>query len=153
MPTCLIIGQDVRLGIMDDLAAIAELDAVDADGVRSFEATWQGQTLRVETPLLRDEELIQTRSNAADFLMLVIAESDGIMAKEVAELEATPDRLELVGVAVTNLVDDAELRELVRLEVVQAVARKRPRWEPRFVAEDCTIFFHILKAAFFGDCL
>ncbi|HEU4390620.1 MAG TPA: hypothetical protein VFV34_22645, partial [Blastocatellia bacterium] len=95
MPTFLLIGTDSRLGLIDDLAAIAELDPVEGEGVRSFEATWQGQTLRVETPVLRDLDLIQGRAPDADFLLLVISESDGIMPIDVAELEATPDRVDL----------------------------------------------------------
>ena len=44
MPTFLLIGSDKRLELMEDLAAIAELDPQDEGGVRFFEAVaWQSQ--------------------------------------------------------------------------------------------------------------
>ena len=153
MPKCLIVGTDSRLGLIDDLAAIAELDPAESDNIRFFEATWQGQTMRVETPLIRDQDLIQTRAADADFLLLVISETDGLMPIDLAELEASPDRVELAGICCTNLLADPELRQLVRLGATEAVKIKRPRWKEQFLIEDCDIFFQILKTSFFTDCL
>jgi hypothetical protein len=141
------------LGLIDDLAAIAELDPAESDNIRFFEATWQGQTMRVETPLIRDQDLIQTRAADADFLLLVISETDGLMPIDLAELEASPDRVELAGICCTNLLADPELRQLVRLGATEAVKIKRPRWKEQFLIEDCDIFFQILKTSFFTDCL
>ena len=153
MPKFLVIGTDSRLQLLDDLAAIAELDPIESDGIRSFEATWQGQTLRVETPLVRDEDLIETRATDADFLLLVISPTDGMMPTDLAELQVTPDRVELAGVCFYHLLTDPELMQLVQLGVAEAVKIKRPRWKERFLIEDCNIFFHILKTSFFTDCL
>ena len=153
MPKFLVIGTDSRLELIDDLAAIAELDPIESDGIRSFEATWQGQTLRVETPLVRDEDLIEARATDADFLLLVISATDGMMPTDLAELQATPDRVELAGVCFYHLLADPELMQLVQLGVADAVKIKRPRWKERFLIEDCNIFFHILKTSFFTDCL
>jgi hypothetical protein len=153
MPKFLMIGTDSRLELIDDLAAIAELDPVESDNIRSFEATWQGQTLRVETPVIRDQDLIETRATDADFLLLVISETDGMMPIDLAELDVTPDRVELAGVCCTDLLADPELRQLVQLGVTEAVRIRRPRWKEQFLVEDCNIFFHILKTSFFTDCL
>ena len=153
MPKFLILGADSRLQLIDDLAAIAELDPVDDDTVRSFEATWQDQTLRVETLIIRDQNLIESRASDADFLLLVISEIDGVMPADLAELEATPDRVELAGICCTNLLADPDLSQLVRSEVAEVVRRKRPRWKEKFVSENCSLFFHILKTSFFTDCL
>jgi hypothetical protein len=156
MPTFLLIGSDKRLDLIEDLAAIAELDPQDAAGVRFFEAAaWQSQTLRIETPNARDADLIAARAAAADFLILVIAEEDGPMPNDRIELEATPERVELSAVylAPTAAPLDPELRELVKLEVMELVRRKRPRWNPRFTAESCETFFHFFKRSFFTDCL
>jgi hypothetical protein len=153
MPKFLMFGTDSRLQLIDDLAAIAELDVVEGDNVRSFEATWQGQTLRVETPVIRDQDLIDSRASDANFLLLVVSQADGLMPLDLAELEATPDRVELAGICFTNLIPDPELVQLVQSEITALVRRKRPRWKERFVGEDCNIFFHILKTSFFTDCL
>jgi hypothetical protein len=153
MAKFLVIGTDSRLQLIDDLAAIAEVDPTESDNIRSFEATWQGQTLRVETPVIRDQGLIESSATDADFLLLVISEVDGMMPMELAELEATPDRVELAGVCCTNLQADPDLKQLVHLDVTAAVKVKRPRWKERFLEEDCNTFFHILKTAFFTDCL
>ena len=153
MPKFLIIGADSRLQMIDDLAAIAELDPIESDGVRFFEATWQAETLRVETMIVRDQDLIVTRAADTDFLLLVISESDGIMPMDAAELAATPDRIELAGVCFTNLQPDPDVRQLVQLEITETVKTNRPRWKERFLTEDCNTFFHILKTSFFTDCL
>ena len=156
MPTFLLIGSDKRLDLIEDLAAIAELDPQDVGGVRFFEAAaWQSQVLRVETPIARDVDLVAARSAAADFLILVIAEEDGPMPNDRIELEATPERVDLsaVHLAPTAAPFDPELRELVKLEVTELVRRKRPRWNPRFTAENCETFFHFFKRSFFTDCL
>ena len=153
MPRFLIFGADSRLQLIDDLAAIAELDPVDDDTVRSFEATWQDQALRVETLIIRDQNLIESRASEADFLLLVIFEIDGMMPADLAELEATPDRVELAGICCTNVLADPDLSQLVRSEITEVVRRKRPRWKEKFVSENCNLFFHILKTSFFTDCL
>jgi hypothetical protein len=49
MPSFLMIGSNARLHLFDDIAAITELDPIESDNIRFFEATWQNQTLRVET--------------------------------------------------------------------------------------------------------
>ena len=64
--------------------------------------------MRVETPLIRDQDLIQTRAADADFLLLVISETDGLMPIDLAELEASPDRVELAGICCTNLLADPQ---------------------------------------------
>ncbi len=156
MPTFLLIGSDKRLELMEDLAAIAELDPQDEGGVRFFEAVaWQSQILRVETPILRDVDLVAARSAAADFLILVIAEADGPMPNDRIELEATPERVDLSAVHLAPAVPpiDPELRELAMLEVTELVRRNRPRWNPRFSTENCETFFHFFRRAFFTDCL
>ena len=153
MPKFLIFGQDSRLQLIRDLAAIAELDVVESDNVRSFEATGQGQTLRVETPVIRDQDLIESRASDSNFLLLVVSQADGLMPADLAELEATPDRVELAGICFTDLIGDPDLAQLIQLEITEAVRRKRPRWKERFLIEDCDIFFHILKTSFFTDCL
>lgn len=153
MPKFLMIGTDSRLQLIDDLAAIAELSPIESDNVRSFEATWQGQTLLVETLIIRDQDLIVSRASDADFLLLVISEADGPMPSDRAELEATPDHVELAGVCFTNLQTDPELRQLLQLEMTQMVRENRPRWKERFLNENCNIFLHILKTSFFTDCL
>jgi hypothetical protein len=153
MPKFLMLGTDSRLQLIDDLAAIAELDPVESNNIRSFEATWQGQTLHVETPVIRDQNLIESRASDADFLLLVISETNGMMAIDLAELEATPDRVELAGVCCTSVLMDPDLRQLVHIEITEAVRKKRPRWKEQFLIEDCNIFFHILKTSFFTDCL
>lgn len=153
MPKFLIIGTDARLQLIDDLAAIAELDPAESENIRSFEATWQGETLRVETLVIRDQDLIAARATDADFLLLVISEIDGMMPAELAELEVTPDRVELAGVCCTNLLADPDLRQLCHLDATTAIKIKRPRWKERFLDEDCSTFFHILKTSFFTDCL
>jgi len=57
MPTFLLIGAENRLPLIEDLAAIAEVDPQDADGVRFLEANaWQSQDLRIETPITRNFE-------------------------------------------------------------------------------------------------
>jgi|694.fasta_scaffold127213_2 hypothetical protein len=156
MPTFLLIGSDVRLPLIEDLAAIAELDPQDADGVRFFEATaWQSQVLRVETPITRNLDVIAARSAVADFLILTIADADGPMQPDLIELEASPERVELsmVYLAATVPPLHPELRELVKFEVTELIRRKRPRWSPRFHTENCDTFFHLLKRSFFSDCL
>jgi len=153
MPKFLMFGTDSRLQLIDDLAAIAELDVVESDNVRSFEATWQGQTLRVETPVIRDQDLIESRASDANFLLLVVSQADGLMPADLEELEATPDRVELAGVGFTNLIGDPELIELIQSEITERARRKRPRWKERFISGDCDIFFHVLKTSFFTDCL
>ena len=154
MPNFLMIGTDSRLQLIDDLAAIAELDLTESDNIRSFEATWQGHTLRVETPVTRDQALIESRATDADFILLVISAADGMMPPDLAELEATPDRVELAAVCSTNLEGaDPELIKLVYLDVTGAVRIKRPRWKETFLEENCNTFFHILKTSFFTDCL
>jgi hypothetical protein len=55
MPRFLMIGSDTRLELLDDLAAIAEIDLTEIDNARFFEATWQTQTLRIETLTTRDQ--------------------------------------------------------------------------------------------------
>ena len=153
MPKFLMIGPDSRFKLIDDLAAIAEVDPFESDSIRSFEATWQGETLRVETPVVRDLELIETRASDADFILLVISETDGIMPIDLAELEATPDRVAVAAVCCTNLLADPELSQIIRLEVAEVIKRKRPRWKEHFTVEDCDLFFFILKTSFFTDCL
>jgi hypothetical protein len=100
-----------------------------------------------------DQALIQARSTEVDFLLLVVAESDGIMPMDVAELSATMDRLELAGVCFTNIRLDPDLRKLVQLEVTEIIRRNLPRWNEVYLLENCNIFFHILKKSFFTDCL
>jgi hypothetical protein len=85
--------------------------------------------------------------------LLVVSQADGLMPADLAELEATPDRVELAGICFTDLIGDPELAQLLQLEITEAVRRKRPRWKERFLIEDCDIFFHILKTSFFTDCL
>lgn len=153
MPKFLMIGPDSRFRLIDDLAAIAGLDPLETDNIRSFEATWQGQTLRVETPVIRDLELVETRASDADFILLVISETEGIMPIDLAELEATPARVVLAAVCCTNLLADPELSQLIRVELAEVVRRKRPRWKEHFLVEDCDMFFYILKTSFFTDCL
>jgi len=156
MPTFLLIGADKRLPLIDDLAAIAELDPQEADGVRFFEATaWQSQVLRVKAPVTRDLDVIAARAAVADFLILVIFEAEGPMQPDRLELEATPERLELTTVYLAEAVPplNPELRELVRFELTELIRRKRPRWRPRFHTENCDTFFHLFKRSFFSDCL
>ena len=155
MPKFLLVGTDARLQLIDDLAAIAELSPIDSDNVRSFEATWRDQTLIVETLVIRDQDLIESRASDADFILLVISEAEGMMPSDRAEFEATPDHVELAGICFTNLQADAdpEAKQLLQLEVTEFVKMKRPRWKERFLFENCNIFFHILKTSFFTDCL
>lgn len=153
MPKFLLLGTDYRLQLIDDFAAIAELSPSDINGVRFFEAVWQGQTLHVETTIARDQDLIVSRASDTDFLIMIISESDGPMPIDVVELAATPDRIELAAVYLSNPQPDPEIRELVKLEVTQIVHKNRPRWQPRYLTENCNAFFHVLKAAFFTDCL
>lgn len=156
MPTFLLIGSDNRLPLIEDLAAIAEVDPQDADGVRFLEANaWQSQVLRVETPTTRDLDVIAARSAVADFLILIISEADGPMPIDRIELEATPERLELSAVHLAATVPplDLELRELIKIELTHLIRGKRPRWTPRFLTENCDTFFHVLKRSFFTDCL
>jgi hypothetical protein len=156
MPTFLLLGSDNRLLLLEDLAAIAEVDPQDADGVRFLEATaWQSQNLRVETPISRDLDVIAARSALADFLILIISEADGPMPVDRMELEASPERVEVstVYLAATTPPLDPELRELLKIELTELIRQKRPRWSPRFLAENCETFFHILKRSFFTDCL
>jgi hypothetical protein len=156
MPTFLLIGSDKRLPLIEDLAAIAELDPQDADGVRFLEATaWQSQVLRVETPITRNLDVIAARAAVADFLILIISEADGPMPIDRIELEASPERVELSAVYLAATVPplDPELRELVKIELTELIREKRPRWSPRFLTENCDTFFHVLKRSFFGDCL
>jgi hypothetical protein len=153
VPKFLLIGTDYRLQLIDDFAAIAELSPLDIDGVRFFEAVWQGQTLHIETAIVRDQDLILSRASDADILIMVISESDGPMPMDAAELAATPDRIELSAVYLSNPQPDPEIRDLVKLEITQLVFRNRPRWQPRYLTENCSAFFHTLKAAFFTDCL
>jgi len=120
MPNFLLIGADQRLPLIDDLAAIAELDPQEADGIRFFEATaWQSQVLRVETPITRNLDVIAARSAVADFLILIIFEADGPMQPDRMELEASPERLELstVYLAATVPPIDPGIRELIKIEV------------------------------------
>jgi hypothetical protein len=157
MPTFLVFGSDKRLELMEDLAAIAELDAQDAGGMRFFEAAaWQSQVLRVEIPIARDADLVAAQAAVADFLILVIAEDDGPMPNDRIELEATPERVELSAVYLAPTASppfDPELRDLVKIEITELVRRKRPRWNPRFVSEGCETFLHFFKRSFFTDCL
>ena len=156
MPTFLLIGADKRLPLIDDLAAIAELDPQEANGVRFFEATaWQSQVLRVETPVTRDLDVIAARAAVADFLILVIFEADGPMQPDRIDLEATPQRLELTTVYLAEAFPpfDRDMRELSKLGVTEFIRMQRPRWRPRFHTENCDTFFHLFKRSFFSDCL
>jgi hypothetical protein len=156
MPTFLLIGADNRLPLIEDIAAIAEVDPQDADGVRFLEATaWQSQILRIETPITRDLDVITARSAVADFLILIISEADGPMANDRTELEASPERVELSSVYLAATVPplNPDIRELIKLEVTELIRQKRPRWSPRYLTENCDTFFHILKRSFFSDCL
>lgn len=156
MPTFLLIGSDKRLPLIEDLAAIAELDPQEADGVRFFEATaGQSQVLRVETPITRNVDVIAARAAVADFLILVIFEADGPMQPDRLELEATPERVELSTVYLAEAVPpvDRDVRELIKLEVTELIRTQRPRWSPRFHTENCDTFFYLLKRSFFSDCL
>jgi hypothetical protein len=156
MPTFLLIGSDKRLPLIDDLAAIAELDPQEADGVRFFEATaWQSQVLRVETPITRDLDVITARSAVADFLILIIFEADGPMQPDRIDLEASPERVELSTVYLAEAFPpvDRDVRELIKLELTELIRQKRPRWRPRFHTDNCDTFFHLFKRSFFSDCL
>jgi hypothetical protein len=156
MPTFLLIGAENRLPLIEDLAAIAEVDPQDADGVRFLEANaWQSQDLRIETPITRNLDVITARSAVADFLILIISEADGPMSIDRIELEASPERVELstVYLAATIPPLDPDIRELIKLEVTELIRKKRPRWNPCYLTENCDTFFHILKRSFFNDCL
>lgn len=155
MPTFLLIGHQttVRLALLDQLGAIAELDPVQVGDVRSFEADWRGRPLRVETVVTDDLPTIVARAELADFLVPVIPESDGPMPKDREQLAATPPRLEVPAVFCVRPSDDPEISQLLHLEVTELIRQSRPRWVPRFVHTDCSSFMFLLARAFFTDCL
>lgn len=155
MPTFLLIGHQtaLRVALLDQLAAIAELDAVQAGDVRSFEADWRGRPLRVETVTSDDLPTVVARAELADHLVPVIPESDGPMVKDREQLAATPPRLEVPAVFCVRPSDDPEISELLHLEITELIRENRPRWVPRFVHGDCSSFMFLLARAFFTDCL
>lgn len=155
MPTFLLIGHDeqARVQLLDQLAAIAELDAAQVGDLRSFEADWRGMPLRVETVVSTDLPTLVARSELADYLVLVMPEVDGPMQRDREQLMGTPPRLEVPAVFCVAPVDDAEIRDLVHQETTELIRRNRPRWAPRFVHTDCDSFFFLLARSFFTDCL
>lgn len=155
MPTFLLIGHhdQERIELLDQLAAVAELDAVQTGDLRSFQADWRGTPLRVETVVTADLPTIAGRAQLADFLVPVVAEVDGPMPLDRVQLAGTPPRLEVPAVFCVAPVDDPDVRELVHLEVTQLVRQTRPRWVPRFVHGDCRTFMFLLARSFFTDCL
>ena len=155
MPTFLLIGHHdaERLELLDQLAAIAELDAVQDGDVRSFEGDWRGQPLRVETVVTTDLPTVVARAALADYLVPVIAEVDGPMPRDREQLEATPPRLEVPAVFCVGLVADAEVSDLVHLEMTELIRVSRPRWVPRYVHTDCRAFMFLLARSFFTDCV
>ncbi len=155
MPTFLLIGHHdpERIALLDQLAAIAELDAVQTGDVRAFEADWRGMPLRVETVVTTDLATVAGRAALADYVVPVIAERDGPMPRDREQLVGTPARLEVPAVFCVAPLDDDELRELVHLEVTALVHLTRPRWVPRFVHGECRTFMFLLARSFFTDCL
>lgn len=155
MPTFLLIGHhdQARIQLLDQLAAIAELDPVQLGDLRSFEADWRGMPLRVETVVAGDLPAVVARADLADFLIPVIAEVDGPMPRDREQLMSTPSRLEVPAVFCVAPVDDAEVQALVHLETTELIKENRPRWVPRFVHTDCRSFMFLLARSFFTDCL
>jgi hypothetical protein len=155
MPTFLLIGHDdlSRVRLLDQLGAIAELDPVQAGGLRYFYADWRGAPLRVETVVTGGMAAVAARADEADYLVPVIAEVDGPMPGDREQLVGTPLRLEVPAVFCVDPLDDLELRALVHLETTELIQQERPRWVPRFVHTDCDAFLFLLARSFFTDCL
>ncbi|MFZ0161727.1 MAG: hypothetical protein WAL50_22080 [Kineosporiaceae bacterium] len=155
MPTFLLIGHhdQARIQLLDQLAAIAELNPVQDGDLRSFEADWRGMPLRVETVVTADLPTVVARAELADYLVPVIAEVDGPMPLDREQLMGTPPRLEVPAVFCVAPLDDADLRKLVHLETTALIRENRPRWVPRFVHTDCRAFMFLLVRSFFTDCL
>lgn len=155
MPTFVLIGHhdQARIQLLDQLAAIAELNPVQAGDLRSFEADWRGMPLRVETVVTADLATVVARAELADYLVPVISEADGPMPRDREQLLGTPARLEVPAVFCVAPVDDAELQALVHLETTELIREYRPRWVPRFVHTDCRSFMFLLARSFFTDCL
>lgn len=105
-----------RIQLLDQLAAIAELNPVQVGNLRSFEADWRGMPLRVETVVTADLPTVVARAELTDHLVPVIAEGDGPMPRDREQLAGTSPRLEVPAVFCVAPVDDAELQELVHLE-------------------------------------
>ncbi|HEY5784401.1 MAG TPA: hypothetical protein VIT65_06470 [Microlunatus sp.] len=155
MPTYLLIGHNdqARIQLLDQFAAIAELNPVQVGDLRSFEADWRGVPLRVETVVTTDLPTVVARAEHADFLVPVIAEVNGPMPRDREQLAGTPPRLEVPAVFCVAPVDDAEVQALVHLEATELIRENRPRWVPRFVHTDCRSFMFLLARSFFTDCL
>ena len=155
MPTFLFIGHhdEGRIQLLDQLAAIAELNPSQVGDLRPFEADWRARPLRVETVVTTDLPTVIARAELADYLVPVIAEVDGPMPRDREQLAGTPPRLELPAVFCVAPVDDAELQQLVHLETTALIRQNRPRWEPRFVHTDCKSFMFLMARSFFTDCL
>ena len=155
MPTFLLIGHhdQERIQLLDQLAAIAELNPVQVGDLRSFEGDWRGMPLRAETVVTADLPTVVARAELADYLVPVIAEVDGPMPRDREQLTGTPPRLEVPAVFCVASVDDAEVQALVHLETTELIRENRPRWVPRFVHTDCRSFIFLLARSFFTDCL
>jgi hypothetical protein len=96
----LLIGHhdQARIQLLDQLAAIAELNPVQVGDLRSFEADWRGMPLRVETVVTADLPTVVARAELADYLVPVIPEVDGPMPRDREQLTGTPPRLEVPAV-------------------------------------------------------
>jgi hypothetical protein len=155
MPTFLLIGHHshARIQLLAQCSAIAELSATQLGDIQFFEGDWRGMPLRVETIVTADLLTIGARAEVADYVVPVISEADGPMPLDREQLAATPARVEVPAVFCVAPVDDAEIRELVHLDVTGMIQEDRPRWTPRFVHTDCGAFMFMLTRSFFTDCL